>query len=491
MTISFGQIPNNLRVPFLAAEFDSSRATQGPALLNYKALLIGTKLSTGSAADNSLVRVTNADQVVALAGRGSQLHRMAQAWFAENKSTEVWLGVLAENAGGVASTGTLTITGPATAPGTLAVYLGGRRVTVPVAVGDTATVIATALVAAIGGTSGLKDFPVRASNVAGVVTLTAHHKGLEGNEIDVRVNYQDGDALPGGVTAVVVAMASGTLNPVLTTLIANMGDTWFHVVAHPFNDATSLAALEAELLSRAGPTRMVDGLAITAKNASYGTVQSLGAGRNSQYSVIARTNESPTPPSEYAASLAGVVAYHAQIDPARPLQTLPLSWVKAPAEIDRDTILERNLLLFDGITTTRVGAGNVVQIDRVISTYQTNAAGSDDTAYLDVSTVLTLMYLRYAFRTRILSRYPRHKLASDGTRIASGQAIMTPSLGKAEAVAWFREMEELGLVEGFDQFKRDLVVERNVSDPNRLDFLLPPDLINQLIVTAVKFQFLV
>lgn len=58
-------------------------------------------------------------------------------------------------------------------------------------------------------------------------------------------------------------------------------------------------------------------------------------------------------------------------------------------------------------------------------------------------------------------------------------------------MAWFREMEELGLVEGFDQFKRDLVVERNVSDPNRLDFLLPPDLINQLIVTAVKFQFLV
>jgi hypothetical protein len=39
-------------------------------------------------------------------------------------------------------------------------------------------------------------------------------------------------------------------------------------------------------------------------------------------------------------------------------------------------------------------------------------------------------------------------------------------------------MEELGLVENFDQFKTDLVVERNASDPNRLDFLLPPDIIN-------------
>lgn len=489
--VSFNSIPNNLRVPFVAAEFDSQRAAQGPALLPYRALIVGTKLATGTAASNSIVRVTNADQVVPLAGRGSELHRMAQAWFAENKSTEVWLGVLDEPGAGVAATGTLTVTGTATAPGTLSVYLGGRRVTVPVAVGDTATVIATALVAAIGATSGLRDFPVRASNAAGVVTLTAHHRGLPGNEIDVRLNYQDGDALPAGVSVAIVAMAGGTLAPALTTLIANLGDTWFQVIAHPFTDATSLGAIETELASRAGPMRMVDGLAITAKAATYSNVQSLGAGRNSPYSVIVRTNESPTPPSEYAASLAAVVAYHAQIDPARPLQTLPLTWVKAPAEIDRDTVQERNLLLFDGISTTRVGAGGVVQIDRVITTYQTNAAGSDDTAYLDASTVLTLLYLRYSFRTRILSRYPRHKLANDGTRIASGQAIMTPSLGKAEAVAWFREMESLGLVEGFDQFKADLVVERNVSDPNRLDFLLPPDLINQLIVSAVKFQFLV
>jgi phage tail sheath gpL-like len=66
---------------------------------------------------------------------------------------------------------------------------------------------------------------------------------------------------------------------------------------------------------------------------------------------------------------------------------------------------------------------------------------------------------------------------------------MTPKLGKAEAIAWFVEMEQLGLVEGLDQFKRDLVVERNASNPNRLDFLLPPDLINQLLQTAAQIQF--
>jgi phage tail sheath gpL-like len=103
--------------------------------------------------------------------------------------------------------------------------------------------------------------------------------------------------------------------------------------------------------------------------------------------------------------------------------------------------------------------------------------------------MLTLLYLRFTFRNRLLGRYPRHKLASDGTRFGAGQAVITPKIGKAEAVAWFRDMEELGLVENFDQFKTDLVVERNVADPNRLDFLLPPDLINGFIVGAANIQF--
>jgi phage tail sheath gpL-like len=50
-------------------------------------------------------------------------------------------------------------------------------------------------------------------------------------------------------------------------------------------------------------------------------------------------------------------------------------------------------------------------------------------------------------------------------------------------------METLGLVENIEQFKTDLIVERNVQDPNRLDFLLPPDLVNQFIVGAAQIQF--
>jgi Phage tail sheath C-terminal domain len=46
-----------------------------------------------------------------------------------------------------------------------------------------------------------------------------------------------------------------------------------------------------------------------------------------------------------------------------------------------------------------------------------------------------------------------------------------------------------GLVEDLSNFKKHLIVERDSSDPNRLNVLYPPDLINQLRTFAVLAQF--
>ena len=81
------------------------------------------------------------------------------------------------------------------------------------------------------------------------------------------------------------------------------------------------------------------------------------------------------------------------------------------------------------------------------------------------------------------------RITGNGTRYGIGQAVVTPNVMKAEAIAKFREWEELGLVENIDDFKANLIAERNASDPNRLDVLLPPDLVNQLRIVANKIQF--
>jgi phage tail sheath gpL-like len=45
------------------------------------------------------------------------------------------------------------------------------------------------------------------------------------------------------------------------------------------------------------------------------------------------------------------------------------------------------------------------------------------------------------------------------------------------------------LVENLTEFKNHLIVERDPNDPNRLNVLYPPDLINQLREFMVLAQF--
>jgi phage tail sheath gpL-like len=263
MTISFNQIPTSLLIPFTAIEFDSSKAQQGPALLSYKAIIIGQKLAAGSAVADTIQRVSSLDQVIALAGRGSMLHQQYLYWTAINKSTELWMGFLADNGAGVAAQGSIVVAGPATAAGTIALYLGGVLVTVGVNSGDASTVIATAIGAAINAAA---DLPVTASVGASTVTITYRHKGLVGNTYDVRHSFNFGEALPAGVTLTITAVGTavaGTTNPTLTNLIAAMTDVWFQIWTHPYTDATSLTAIETELATRFGPMRQQGGVAIT------------------------------------------------------------------------------------------------------------------------------------------------------------------------------------------------------------------------------------
>lgn len=590
----------NLRAPFVAVEFNNTRATESAAPLPYTALIIGQKTGQGTATANTRYRVTNADQASILAGRGSQLHRMALKWFANNTSTKTWIGVLDDNPAGVFASGTLTFTGPATETGTLSLYAGGNLVSVGVSSGDSASTIAANVAAALGvhargevefasatvgdnitigtttfvATSGAvtpgaatysidtsddaaaaslaaqvnahavasqvvwassitnitylraiaggtvgntivltsvdgittsvtgtgtlidggtdTDLPVYASVSGAVVTVRARNRGPQGNNIDLRFNYADGEATPAGVGCSISGMASGATAPTLTSLIASLGDAWFQVIAHPYTDSTSLTALETEMASRFGPLRMIDGMLFTSAAGSISTLATLGNTRNSKSScILAQPGANPlTPPVEFAATVAAVVAFEAAVDPALPFQTLPVMGVLPPAETDLFTLQERDSLLYDGIATTRGADGGGVVLERLITTYKTNGANAPDVSYLDVTTLLTLLYLRYSARAKILTDFPRHKLMDDGQRVGAGQRIVTPQLAKASMVAWFRQMQERGLVENLEQFKAELEVERDTGDRNRLNFILPPDLANQFMVGAVDLQFI-
>ncbi|MEQ5770006.1 phage tail sheath subtilisin-like domain-containing protein [Halomonas sp. H33-56] len=489
MPVSFNEVPASLLTPGFFGEFDNSRAVSGPGVMPYRLLILGQMLSTGTATADTPVRVFSADQVGKLAGRGSMLHGMAQRHFEANDYAETWIIPLADAPSAVAATGAMTFGGAPTEAGTLNLYLAGRRVRVGIASGQSLSAIATDVAAAINADG---DLPVTAEvdgTTVEKVNVTARNKGPAGNDLDLRLNYQTGEETPAGLTVTVEAMSGGTAAPDLAAAITAMGDDQYHLTALPYTDATSIGALDAELRDRWGPLRQIEGHVFAAARGTVGELGTLGDGENSEFVTIIDAGSAPTPPYEWAASVTAVAGYYAEIDRGRPLQTLALPGVLGPVKGDQRTQTERNQLLLDGISTHKVSADGTVRIDRLVTLYKTNAFGVADPSYQDVNTMLVLGYLRWDFRAMWLRKYPRHKLADDGTRFGTGQKVVTPKLAKAEAIAKFREWEEIGLVEDAEQFKQDLVCERNVSDPNRLDFILPPNLINQLRVTAAQFQF--
>jgi phage tail sheath gpL-like len=466
--ISFNNIPIDIRTPGHYIEFDNSRAVQGLPAIRHKILVIGQRLAAGTVAAGVPKLITSKGQAEQYFGRGSMLSAMLNALKDANSYTETWAVALDDLGAGAAATGTIVFGGAVTAAGTLNLYIGGKAVRVGVAAAQATTAIATAVAAAITADTALA---VTATANASTVTITSRHKGESGNAIDLRTNYYQGEALPTGLTAAITAI----------------GDEQYHTVITPYTDAANLAALETELSRRFGPMVMKEGHAFAAAAGTLEAVSALGDSRNSPHLTIMGCQGSPTPPWIVAAVVGAVDAY--EPDPARPRQTLPLTGVLPPTEDKRYTMDERNIHLHDGVATFVVDAGGVCLIERLITTYKVNAFAVADISYLDVETMRTIAYLRFSTRSRIALRYPRHKLANDGTKFSPGQAIVTPLVIRAELIALFQEWELAGLVEGLEQFKRDLIVERNPADPNRVDAVIPPDVVNQFRVFAAQVQF--
>lgn len=487
MAISFNLIPSGLLTPGVFVEFDTSKAQQGPSIQNYVALLVGQRLSSGTKAAGTIDRITSASQAREFYGPGSMLAAMAEKFLGENSINELNAIALDDDGGGVAASGTLDFGGTSIEAGTLGFLLAGRSYRIAVADGDTPTEIAAALNTAIGADADRQVDSAVDGGDDTILNITYRHAGEVGNSIDMRL---DPDLeLPANLTVAITALSGGSGNPSVTSVITAMGEDQYHVIAAPYTDTTTLTAFQTELVDRWGPLRQNDGQYVSARRDDVSGQSTFADGRNNEHETIADMFGT-FGPHEWAANLGAVIAREGQADPARPMQTVEMRQVAGPVlQSELRTQGEANQLLLDGISTFKSNAGRVL-IERLRTTRKENNFAAPDQSLADLNPKLILSYQRFDFRTRFTLKFARSKLADDGTRFGPGQDVVTPKTARAELVAIFRSWEELGLVEGIDQFKRDLIVERNGSDPNRLDIQLPPDLINQLRVTAAQIAFL-
>ncbi|EHX6273853.1 phage tail sheath subtilisin-like domain-containing protein [Salmonella enterica] len=498
--MTFNEIQSDNRIPLVEIEFDNSMAVVGTPAPHQRVLMFGQAnlkdgKVDGTGALDTPVRITRDAQAVSLFGRGSMLAWMVREFIAINPDTELY--VIAQGAGtGNADAGSLTLSGTATGDGVLSVYVGGRRYQVAVTGGQKGKALADRLAALINAD---RDAPFTAVSAApagadvgadaSVVSLTARFIS-ECAAHDIRLNYYDGETTPDGLTVVITPPAAKAANPDITRSVANMGERQYNYVVMPYKDLANLNVLSAELLKRWGPVKMSDGAVWMAHTGTQGEITAFGESRNDFLFTCSAVPKAPEPDYIWAASVCATCAPSLSTDPARPLQTLAVSSRLAPQSADRLTREERNLLLHGGIATVTVAAGDVVQIERQVTMYRVNKYGDVDPSYLDIETIYTLSYLRYSLRTFVTQRFPRHKLADDDTPVAPGQPIVTPKIMSLQLIALGEEWVDQGLVENLDTFKKNLLVERNASNRNRLDVLCTPDLVNQFRFFAAQLRFI-
>lgn len=487
MAIQYNQIPVNLRVPGQYIEFSNENMNSGLSGYPTKLLLIGQKLASGSAETLVPQLITSVAQAKALFGRGSQLAHMCEVAHGANAFIEKWAIPAVDDAAGVKASGSISISGSATASGTLVLYVGGRyQIKTKVTAGMTAAQVATALVAALGDEPDLALTAVIDGEVASKVNLSAKNAGDAANTISLRFNYYTGEETPAGIALAVVQMAGGTGNPDIDDVFAAIGDKWFTDIVVPWTDGANVAALETEMAKRSDALKMIEAYAYISRSQTLSNLILTGQSRNSEFVVPVGVSGGLEPTYEWAANVGTVCAYEMNQDPARPLQTVALTALKAPSIADRFSMEEQNLLLWNGHSTWYVDDGGVVRLQRVVTSYRKNAYGFDDSSFLNLETMKTMAYLRYDVRSLVAQRYPRHKLADDGTAYGRGQYVVTPDVMRNTLIGRFDLWENAGLVEDKAQFKRDLLVERDADNKDQLNSYIPPNCINQFRIFAGK-----
>ncbi|MBM4397341.1 MAG: hypothetical protein FJ087_16855, partial [Deltaproteobacteria bacterium] len=213
-------------------------------------------------------------------GVGSQAAAVCKAIKAQYPGVDLYCAAQAEEGGGVAATGTITVTVATALSGTIYLRVAGVDLTVAVTAGDAQNTIGANILAAL---NALPDLPTTQACPANICTLTARHKGLYGNDIKIELNplgAAGGQVTPGGVTVNIAAMSGGTTEPAITTAIANMVNLAPGVICSPYSEcggSSPGAALKTEMAGRWGALRMQWGHVCTARADTHALLVTWGS----------------------------------------------------------------------------------------------------------------------------------------------------------------------------------------------------------------------
>jgi phage tail sheath gpL-like len=449
-----------------------------------RVLLMGNKLSTGSATANTVIYgpdtpvqcVTETD-VINLFGRKSELYRGWKKFTKVNKTTPLYLLAVAESAG-TAATLQFVVANAATGNGVARIYIGDEFVDVTISSGDAAATIGANIVTAI---NSKLEWPVTAAGTT-TVTVTASQLGPRGNwlrgmswitpGIATTITNSTDTFFSGGATADSNATALSTI----------LRKEFFYIVSAA-EDATQVGALVTQVGTQALPATGI------LQNVIYGSTTTLAAsitiatGINSPLSEMVWQKYSPLTPFELACNHAALVTLFEVFPNPRTnfinAGQTPLDqnlWsVKpsrddsaAPTSADIESALNNGISPIATLTT-----GGTYLVDRISNKSLTGAVA--DYRARDKHKIVVSQKFGKDLKAKFALQHSGKRIASDppdGAR-EPGANVITPKRAKGTVFSVINTYDENDLLDNAQLIKDGVVVQRESSPTTRLGIRVP------------------
>lgn len=464
--VSFETIPSSIRVPGRYIEFNTKLAVRNLPTNAQHVLILAPMLDTGTQLPLTPIMLFSDVEAAELFGAGSWAHRMTRQAIRNNQYINLSVIGIPDDAAAIKATGKIEITGTATREGQLILKVAGDDYRIAVSRSEAIKDICERLSAVINAD---EDAFVVAKATATNITLTAKNGGEIGNTISLI-----GESNTPGVTLKIGAMENGQGNSNVSHALSVVAGKRYHVYTSAFSDDENLSRLSEHIDNVSNAIEKRGGIGVAGFSGTFAQGVTKASKLNSGRMQLKWYKGSTMPEAMIAAGYSAVMAF--EEDPARPLNTLEVKGLDVTPESQWPTFSEFNNALHNGLSPLEVINGKV-QIMRAITTYTKNATGTDDPALLDVTTIRTLDYTRDALDQRYALRFPREKLSEK-----------TPPKVRSETLDVLLNLEELEILEKVEETKALLVVERDLQDANRLNLIVPADVVNGLHVLAARID---
>lgn len=489
MAVLFNFIPGSgLIAPGTFFEVNSGGQYQSLS----RGLIIGHKSAAGSLTDNTLTLCSTIEEAAALAGVGSQLYEMFRVARRAAPVQEIWIASVPVT--GNAGVWTATLTALDAAGGTGTFEIAGRKIAVAAGASEAVNTSASNLAAAINAFVDpltKASLPVTATVATNVVTITARHAGvtMAGLELTTDANIA-GNIYAGKIAVANTVPATGAAS--ISTVMAALGDEPFDWIISPFGDATNVTAAKLALSDLSGRwawNTQLYGHYFTGNVGTTGENTTYGLAQNDRHVSAVAIAASPTPAYEwiaqYAARQLPWLADDTNGNAARNMTDLVLEDVRPPrSRANWPIYVVRNTLNGSGMSTWKVnGAGQVV-IDKCVTMQRLNAQGLPDSVFRDVQAIAQTMHALRYMRAGLSYRHANKAVADANP--SNLPTISTPADIKVDVIALYGDLVDRGLFENKAEFARRAKVERDVSNPARINIGMDLDRVNPLDILAAN-----